>query len=390
MKNIEQCHAFLNRQVEPEVLKVYRNFCLQKLETAPEMEFKYGLNIVIRPTEFNFNIIPADSPKLERNITKNKTKMFTSETISKMNKEEKNIFEKFLDKNFLSEYDKMDYVNQALTNDIFYVIIPEECEEKIYVETNIQSNIFTNIFIYAKKNSKSKIFIKKSSDKNVYVSETIRIIAEENARVECITIQDIDKSSINIQKRKSIIKKDAEVRWIDMCLGSRYTKTSVISELQEEGASTNNVVLYLADGEQKMDIYTVSIHQAPHTNSDIITKGVLNNEAKTLSRGLIKIEKNAFGSNGYEKQDSLLLSEFAQSNAIPNLKINNHDVKCSHGSTVGQLDQDKVFYCMSRGLNKMQAQQKIVEGYFIPVLDNIHDKIIKEKMHEIIAQKLHA
>src|SRR3989338_155834 len=149
MKNIEQCHAFLNRQVEQEVLKVYRNFCLQKLETAPEMEFKYGLNIVIRPTEFDFNIIPADSPKLERNITKNKTKMFTSETISKMNKEEKNIFEKFLDKNFLSEYDKMDYVNQALTKymlkQIFKVIslliflfMPKKILNQKYLSKNLQ------------------------------------------------------------------------------------------------------------------------------------------------------------------------------------------------------------------------------------------------------------
>ena len=107
-----------------------------------------------------------------------------------------------------------------------------------------------------------------------------------------------------------------------------------------------------------------------------------------MSRGLVKINKNAPGSNGYETQDALLLSNKAEADAIPNLEINNNDVKCSHGSTVGQVDEDKLFYLMTRGLTKDEASQKIVEGYFTPVLDMFHDPNIKEQVHKTILEGL--
>ena len=134
-------------------------------------------------------------------------------------------------------------------------------------------------------------------------------------------------------------------------------------------------------------VYTSSIHNAPNTFSNIITKGVLNHKSKALSRGLVKIQKNAAGSNGYEKQDTLLLTDTAEADAIPNLEIDNNEVKCSHGSTIGQLDAEKMFYLMSRGLNEEMAMQKIVEGYFMPVLDLFEDKV-KEKIHNLILKSL--
>ena len=115
---------------------------------------------------------------------------------------------------------------------------------------------------------------------------------------------------------------------------------------------------------------------------------MLTDSSKGLSRGLVRIGKNAAGSNGYEKQDALLLSDKAEADAIPNLEIHNNEVKCSHGSTVGQIDAEKMFYLMSRGLNEKEAKLKIVEGYFMPILDTFEDESVKEQIHTTIIEAL--
>ncbi|MDP7324299.1 MAG: Fe-S cluster assembly protein SufD, partial [Candidatus Woesearchaeota archaeon] len=260
-----------------------------------------------------------------------------------------------------------------------------------------QSPFISNIFILAGKNAKAQILINKvssnvpskvSSNKASYVADDVRIISGPNSKIEFITIQNLSKKTINVQRRNALTKKNAEVNWIDICLGTKYTKSDVITSLVDEGATAKNTVLFLGSQEQQYDLYTASLHKSPNTFSDIVTKGVLNDKSKALSRGLVRIEKNAAGSNGYETQDVLILSEKAEADAIPNLEIENNDVKCSHGSTVGQIDKDKLFYLMSRGLAESEAKMKIVEGYFTPVLDLFKDPDLKDKVHNSITKAM--
>jgi len=112
--------------------------------------------------------------------------------------------------------------------------------------------------------------------------------------------------------------------------------------------------------------------------------------SRALSRGLVYISKNAEQSTGYEKQDALLLSDEAEADAIPNLQIENNDVKCSHGSTIGQIDKEQLFYLMSRGLNEESAKKKIIEGYFAPVLDMMQDQDAREKLQATIEKAIEA
>jgi len=116
-------------------------------------------------------------------------------------------------------------------------------------------------------------------------------------------------------------------------------------------------------------LYTKAVHFAPHTESNLFTRGVVNGTARALSRGLIAIKSNASASKGYEKQDALILSEEAEADAIPNLEIENYDVKCSHGSSVGQIDPESMYYLMSRGLSEDDAKKLIIMGYFQPVME---------------------
>ena len=281
------------------------------------------------------------------------------------------------------------YFNQAHVNDILFIKIPDNINaDKISIEYDcLRIPSMTNIYILVGKQSTAKILFRKNTNMPGYLAEDIRVIAHEGSHLDFVSVYDLYEQNVTIQKRKAFCKKDATVNWTELTLGAEYTKSSISSLLEEEGAQTKIVVIYLASRNQQFDIYTQATHAAPQTKSDIVTKGVLNDDAKALSRSLIRIEKNAQGSNGYEKQEALLLSEHAQAHANPNLEIHNHDVKCSHGSSVGQLDEEKIFYLMTRGLDKIQAQKKIVEGYFMPLLDSF-DEETKEKIHLKIMKAL--
>src|SRR3989344_1957558 len=246
----------------------------------------------------------------------------------------------------------------------------------MYETSSLLLNFVNIISAFTLLSTSTKIILTKLSNNDdvSYITDDIRVICKENSKVDIITVQNINKNSINIQRRKSLNQRDSSINWTDVCLGSKYTKSNIVTSLAGQGSNISNTVIFLASDSQKFDIYTASIHKAPQTVSNILTKGVLNNEAKALSRGLVKIEENAFNSNGYEKQEALLLSDKAEADAIPNLEIHNHDVRCTHGSTIGQIDKEKIFYLMSRGLNEEEAKKQIVEGYFLPVLEMFKDE----------------
>ena len=389
MENItkEQFDKFTLHLKEPEILKQYRINSFNNIKNSQLPSFRYGLNINIKP-DFDFTSVTPKNLTKENRIIKhdNRIKVYQRESLNEFK------FDEFLS-SWDDEDDKLINFNQAFANDILAIHIPSNIEFKEPIELiyNIKENPFISaIFVLVESNVKAEIILTKLSNNDdvSYITDDIRVICKENSKVDIITVQNINKNSINIQRRKSLNQRDSSINWTDVCLGSKYTKSNIVTSLAGQGSNISNTVIFLASDSQKFDIYTASIHKAPQTVSNILTKGVLNNEAKALSRGLVKIEENAFNSNGYEKQEALLLSDKAEADAIPNLEIHNHDVRCTHGSTIGQIDKEKIFYLMSRGLNEEEAKKQIVEGYFLPVLEMFKDESIKEKIHNSILESL--
>ena len=389
-----QFTKFAEQSTEPKWFTEYRLNSFLNSQKTNYPTFRYGLNINIKPSDFDFSEVKPNNIEnslIKIDYDKNEAEIFSSNQLDFLDESK---IKPFLTKEWVDKEDKnkIFYFNQAFANDFLFIHIPKNTELKNSIEINCDINDFTfisNIFVFAEKNTKAKIILNKSSQKKSnYISETVKIIAEENSKINFITIQNLNNKTINIQDRKSIGKRDSQVNWVDLCLGSKYTKSQVISNLNEPGAESNNTVLFLGSDNQQYDIYTSSLHNAKNTTSKIITKGVLNNESKALSRSLVKIKENAPKSNGYEKQEALLLSENAEADAIPYLEIDNNDVKCSHSSAVGQIDKEKIFYLMSRGLNKSEAKKKIVEGYFSPILELLSNKELKSNINKKINNAL--
>ncbi len=145
--------------------------------------------------------------------------------------------------------------------------------------------------------------------------------------------------------------------------------------------------MFFTQEQQQFDVAVEVQHLAPQTTSDMRTKGVAKDKSRAVYRGNIKIHENAHNSMGYQREDTLILSEEATVDAIPKLEINNHDVKCKHGATVGQIDREKLFYLTSRGLSEGEAQATIVRGFFLPTIQKISAEALRERLEKEIEDK---
>lgn len=158
----------------------------------------------------------------------------------------------------------------------------------------------------------------------------------------------------------------------------------VVVRLTGHGASAKVIGLVIGRGDHKMMIHTEQIHEAPKTTSSLLVKAALFDQAMFSYHGIIRIEKPAQKSDAYQRNENLLLSRSATARSAPSLEILANDVRCTHGSTTGKINEDQLWYLMSRGISRHAATQLLVEGFFESALGNIFDTIQKESVKKIL------
>ncbi len=351
-----------------------RQTAFENFLKMPLPNLKYGITMNTNVSFLDFDKIIQDYDENEKTIVIEADQNVVVEEMKKETSAE------FL-KGF--EEDKFLLLHEALCSQSIVVKIPDNTAHNVKIsELAGNKNTFTSIFVVCGEHSQSKIIFEISSGNVYYRSSLVKITARQGSRVKVVHAQNAGEKTISFEKEIAVVEKDAELRFVDVCAGSCFTKRDLYAELKGEGASIQISGVNLGKREQVFDLHYSMIHSAKNTSSNMLMKGVLDEKAKCTLRGLVRIEKNCSGCKGYQKEDTLLLSESAQSDLLPKLEIDNDNVKCSHGSTVTHLDEEKMFYLMSRGLNESEAKRKIVEGFVSTVLD---DEIeIKEKVMEKI------
>ena len=287
---------------------------------------------------------------------------------------------------FFQTEEGIDTFHDAFFNHAKIIKIPENYTSESPVVVNLKSNsdsLISSLFIISGRNSSSKIIVKHNANSN-YFSSRVKVHASENSNINFVQIDNVSENSVFFGKTSSYTDKFSNIKISSLSLGGKYIKSDFISNLIGEGSSSKINALYLSNSRQKQNIHAESKHFAKNTYSDIFTKGAINGKSKSLCTGNIFIGENAFSSNGYETQNALLLSPTAEADAIPNLEIHNNDVKCSHGSTIGQIDSNIIFYLMSRGLSKKAALALFVQGFFKPVIDSLEDSELEEELTKAI------
>ncbi|HEY6866788.1 MAG TPA: SufD family Fe-S cluster assembly protein, partial [Candidatus Eisenbacteria bacterium] len=142
------------------------------------------------------------------------------------------------------------------------------------------------------------------------------------------------------------------------------------------------------EARQHFDLHTLQQHLADHTTSDLLIKGCLKDRARSVYQGLIQVAEGAQRTDAYQANRNLLLSETARADSIPGLEILANDVRCTHGATIGTVDDEQMYYLMARGLPRNQAQRLIVEGFFAPVLDRIPLESVRDQLQQVIQLKI--
>ena len=281
----------------------------------------------------------------------------------------------------------IDQFHSLFLNKILVIEIPENhvSLKPITIELDANDIVFSSVFLIGGKDSSTKvIFKRKSTDSSVFVSSRLNLILKSGAKMDLVDVQDYSTETIAIEKSMLHSQDSANLALSAICIGGKYSKSDYFSELDGDSSSSEIRVLSLTTEKRKHNILTQSKHNAPGTYSDIFTKAVVADKAKSLSIGNVCIGQDAFNSNGYETQNALLISETAEADAIPNLEIHNHDVKCSHGSTISQIDENQIFYMMSRGVSRKNAELMLIKGFFNDILERIGDDEITESAYNKI------
>ena len=209
------------------------------------------------------------------------------------------------------------------------------------------------------------------------------IYVGDGAKLSWLDWQDLGGGARHIGHVRAKTGADTHLTSLFVTLGGDFSRTTMESVLDGPGAESLMLGLYLPGEKQQFEHWTQQDHRAPNTKSDLLYKGALTGEAKSLYYGTIKVAQNAPRTNAYQADKNLLLSENAKADSNPQLEIENNDVRCTHGATVGRLNEEHLFYLMSRGLPRPEAEKLVVRGFFQDVLQRadfgeVSDLIIDE------------
>ena len=216
----------------------------------------------------------------------------------------------------------------------------------------------------------------------------VEIQVMQNASMKFVELQSWGRHVWNFSHERARVERDGNLDWIFGAIGSRLTKNFTELDLAGEGAQGRMSGFYFTDGSQHLDHDTQQNHLAPHTTSDLLFKGALKGKSRSVWQGMIYVAPGAQKTDGYQANRNLVLSDGARADSIPGLEILADDVRCTHGATVGKLEQEPLFYLKSRGIPQAEAEKIVVEGFFDPIFQRIPFEGVRERFQEYIANKM--
>jgi Fe-S cluster assembly protein SufD len=227
-----------------------------------------------------------------------------------------------------------------------------------------------------------------SADADVLVVPLAQLGVGPGARLDFGHLQLLGAGAWELGNQVSRVARDATLRSMTVALGGEYARVRTDSVLEGPGGDSELLAAYLGGAHQMHDLRTVQLHAAPRTRSNLLFKGAVANKAHSVYSGLIRVEKGAKGTNAFQTNRNLVLSEGAQADSVPNLEIEDNDVRCSHASAVGPIDESQLFYLESRGVPTPSAELLIALGFLDDVLVRFPARGMRPGLRQAVAAKL--
>lgn len=293
---------------------------------------------------------------------------------------------------------KFEAMNGALWNDGIFVYIPDNktVERPIHLlreAGRANSAAFPRLLVVVGQNAEVTLVDEyaggapSTEDGFAYCNAVVELIGGQDSRTRYISLQRQGHGTISYLTHRARIAKGATMLTVPFAFGGSISKQNFGVNLNGEGANSKMVGLLFGTGRQHFDNHTIHHHSVGQTFSDIDFKVVLRDKARSAYTGLIRIDHSAKTCEAYQENRNLLLNRGTKAETIPELEILNEDVSCSHGATVGPLDEMEVFYLMARGIAREEAVRMIVSGYVRSTI-TMAPEDLQERLSAVIADRL--
>lgn len=309
-----------------------------------------------------------------------------------------NLVEKYLYRLVNNSTGKFEAMNGALWNDGIFIYVPDntKIEHPIHLlrEAGLQNSItFPRLLVVVGKNSELSLIDEYgggSQDSELglsYSNCVVELFGLQNSHTRYVALQRQASAMNSFMTYRAHLDRDAQIQTLPFVFGSALTKQNFGIELAGEGSHSNINGLLFGSQHQHFDNHTLHHHTASNTTSDINFKVVLKDKALSAYTGLIRIEKHAKNCEAFQENRNLLLNNGTKAETIPELEILNEDVSCSHGATIGPIDEESIFYLNARGIDNNNAVRMIVSGFMESTLQKTPADL-KERLTGFLEQRL--
>lgn len=294
----------------------------------------------------------------------------------------------------LGDVDYFERLNAAMVPDLITIDVPagRYIEQPIVIVHVVDDGVvaFPRVIINAGEQSQATIaeYLVNSGRAESLLIPFTDLQVQPAANVGYTAVQLLNDKSHAIAYQVSTIDRDATFQSAAVALGGSYARVRTDSRLIGKGGTSRLDAVYFGTENQMHDFRTVQDHRAPKTTSDLLFKGVVAGRSHSVYSGLIRVEKGASGTNAFQTNRNLVLSEGARADSVPNLEIEENDVKCSHASAVGPVDEEQRYYLESRGVPSEVAERLIVKGFLDEMLSRIPVVSLREPLTAEVSERL--
>jgi len=286
-------------------------------------------------------------------------------------------------------------LHQALVSSGTFLYVPRGVEIELPVEifhwlNGENASVFPHLLLVTDELAKVTViehFCSLDPQSPGFACGVNDLVAGPGAKVTYVCAQNWAENVVALQMNTTTVDHDASAMSLNLHIGSRYSRFESLSRLIGEGGRSDLLAVAVAKKQQEFDARTLQDHVSPHTASDLLYKNALDDRARTIFGGLIRVEPHAHFTDAYQKVRNLLLSDDAEANSMPGLEILADNVRCTHGATSGQLDEDELFYLRTRGIPVSVAQRLIVTGFLDEVIQRLNHPAIGDHVHRLIEEK---
>ncbi|MCR8843696.1 Fe-S cluster assembly protein SufD [Paenibacillus sp. SC116] len=287
-------------------------------------------------------------------------------------------------------------IHAALWNGGVFLYVPKNVEvsvplQALFGHDNVSATFAPHVLIVADSNSRVNYvdnFISAEMSEPSVINGVVEVFVKSGAQVNYASIHHMGAQAADISYRRAHVENDGRIEWVvgEMHNGNAVSETTSI--LKGNGSTSDAKIICVGNGEQKLNITTKAVHFGKSSDSQMITRAVMREQASSIINGITKIEKGATKANGEQTERVLMLSPKARGDANPILLIDEDDVTAGHAASAGQVNQEQVFYMMSRGIKREDAEKLIIRGFLDPVVTELPNEELQKLLRRYIERKL--